>query len=102
MLEKLLAPEIRELIAAGDEQTLEEVLDRWLPADVAALLIELPESEELAAFRLLKGPQGVQAFEYLDRATQRRLLEKLASEQRAHLLNDMAPDDRTTLLAELP
>lgn len=100
MLEKLLGPEIRELIATGDDETLAEVLDRWLPVDVAALLQTLPEEETVAAMRLLKGPQEVHVFEYLDRQTQIRLLEQLSNDRTAHLLNDMSPDDRTALLEE--
>src|SRR5262249_46898585 len=41
-------------------------------------------------------------FEYLDVATQRRLLEGLTDERAAAILDGMSPDDRTALLAELP
>src|SRR4029077_1247361 len=50
----------------------------------------------------LKGPQAVHAFEYLPRQTQKRILEKLPPEHTARLLNEMAADDRTALLGELP
>lgn len=102
MLEKLMVPNVRQLLEAGDETTLAEALDRWLPADVAAVLRELYESERVAAFRLLKGPQAVHAFEYLERQTQKRLLEQLPPDYTARLLNEMAPDDRTALLVEFP
>lgn len=100
MLEKLMVPNVRQLLAANDEATLAEALDRWLPADVASVLRELHDSERVAAFRLLKGPHAVHAFEYLDRQTQKRLLAQLTPEHTARLLNEMAPDDRTALLAE--
>ena len=35
MIEKLILPEIRELIEAGDLTTLGDVINRWLPADLA-------------------------------------------------------------------
>ena len=38
MLGKLAFPEIRELIQAGDEPTLREVVNRWLSADLAELV----------------------------------------------------------------
>ncbi|HLQ43854.1 MAG TPA: magnesium transporter, partial [Planctomycetaceae bacterium] len=102
MLEKLLIPEIRELIADHDDATLAETLDRWLPADVAALVKELGVKDDLSAFRVLRGPQRVQVFEYLDRSFQEHLLHALPSEEAGHILNEMAPDDRTALLEHLP
>lgn len=102
MLGKLLVPEIRELIAARDEATLAEALDRWLPADIVVLITDLPPAEQPAAFKLLRGPQRVQVFEYLDRSTQKSLLESLSSEEAGHILNEMAADDRTALFEAFP
>ncbi len=102
MLDKLLVPEIRELIAENDVATLAEALDRWLPADVAAVIKILEPEDDVTAFRLLKGPQRVQILEYLDRPLQLRLLKALPPEEAGHLLNEMAADDRTALLEELP
>ena len=102
MLGKLLLPEIRELIAEGDQATLIDILDHWLPVDVVELINDLPEEEQAAALRMLRGPQRVQVFEYLDRPTQKPLLALLPAEDVGHILNEMAPDDRTTLLVELP
>lgn len=101
MLQKLVLPEIRELIQAGDDVTLRETLDRWLPADVAILMDDLSEEEDLAALRLLRGPQRARIFEYLDRATQIRLILTLPNEDVGSLLTEMADDDRTSLLAAL-
>ncbi len=102
MLEKLLIPEIRELIADHDDATLSETLDRWLPADVAALFKELGVKDDLPAFRVLRGPQRVQVFEYLEQSIQEHLLHSLPPEEAGHILNEMAPDDRTALLEHLP
>lgn len=102
MLGKLLLPEIRELIAAGDQATLTDVLNHWLPADVVELINDLPSVEQTAALRMLHGPQRVQVFEYLDRPTQKRLLDLLPADEAGHILNEMSPDDRTHLLVELP
>jgi magnesium transporter len=101
MFQKLVLPEIRELIETRDETTLHEILDQWLPAEVAALLGELTDEEDLAAMRLLRGPQRVRIFEYLDRATQERLVLSLSNEDVGSLLTDMADDDRTSLLESL-
>lgn len=102
MLQQLLLPEIRELIAAHDEDTLREVLDRWLPADVALLFADLTDEEDVTGFRLLRGPQRVRIFEYLELASQQQLLLALPPDETGPLLNEMADDDRTALLASLP
>ncbi|HWA96872.1 MAG TPA: hypothetical protein VG713_00200, partial [Pirellulales bacterium] len=102
MLERLLIPDIRELIAEGDFTTLGEVLNQWLPADIAALLAELPRDEQAQIFRILNSERRAKAFEYLALETQEYLLRVLPEAEGADLLNRMAPDDRTALLEEVP
>ncbi|AGA30134.1 magnesium transporter [Singulisphaera acidiphila] len=102
MLGKLALPEVRELIDAGDFVTLGEVLNRWLPADLAELLADLSPNEQVSIFRYLTPSLAATTFEYLDLATQERLLESLPESAAAAIVDDMAPDDRTALLEELP
>ena len=100
MLEKLVLPEIRELIALNDEVTLRETLDRWVPPDVVELFADLSDAEDVAGMRMLRGPQRARVFEYLDRPSQRKLLANLSEEDTRTLLNEIADDDRTALFAE--
>jgi hypothetical protein len=74
MLGKLLLPEVRDLIASGDEKTLSEVLNRWSPADVVELFDALSDDEDLAGMKMMSGPQRARVFEYLDRRSQKHLL----------------------------
>ena len=99
-LEKLLLPEIQELIANKDEETLRETLNRWPPSEVVELFADLSDEDDLAGMRMLRGPQRARVFEYLDRASQRKLVANLSEEDSRSLLNDIADDDRTALLAE--
>ena len=101
MLGKLLHPEVRELIISGDDQTLREVLNRWSPADVVELLDEFNDDEDLAAVKMMAGPQRARVFEYLDRRSQKCLLATLPPESVRSLLTDIADDDRTAILEEL-
>lgn len=101
MLQALVLPEIRELISSGDSATLHEVLDHWLPADIATLMERLSDEEDATVFKLLRGPQRVRIFEYLDRGAQQRLLSSLPEAEAGPLLSDMADDDRTSLLESL-
>lgn len=101
MLEKLLLPEIRELIVTNDAVTLRETLNRWPPPDVADLFTDLSDDEDLAGMRMLHGPQRVRVFEYLDRQTQIKFLMTLADDDLRALLTEIADDDRTSLLSDL-
>jgi magnesium transporter len=101
MLGKLALPEIRELIQAGDEPTLREVVNRWLSADLAELVGPLASDERIRIFRVLRPGSAAETFEYLDLSAQREVLDALSEPESAEILNAMAPDDRTALLAEL-
>jgi magnesium transporter len=102
MLGKLALPAIRELIETGDDDTLHEVVNRWLPADLGELADALATPEQLRVLRLLKPGRAAETFAYLDLDTQLSVLETLSAVESASILNEMAPDDRTALLAELP
>ena len=101
MIEKLALPEIRELIEAKDFATLGEVLNRWLPADLAALIGRLPDADDVPVIRALRGSIASDVFEYLELAVQERLLRSLSDDESARILDGMSPDDRTALLEEL-
>jgi magnesium transporter len=102
MIEKLALPEIRELLVAGDVATLGEVLNGWLPTDLAGVLGRLDDAEKLRVLRVLNGPLASQTFEYLDLAAQERLIGVMPDAEAAAILEAMAADDRTALLEELP
>lgn len=98
MLEKLVLPEVRELIAEGDLATLRETLARWLPADIADLLGDLSSKEDIVAFQCLAPVLAARTFEYLPLVAQEELLKILPEPELREILNELAPDDRTSLL----
>jgi magnesium transporter len=102
VLVKLALPEIRELIAEGDDDTLRDAVNRWLAPDLGELLGAMNVAERIRIFRLLGADRAAEAFEYLDLSDQREVLDSLEPAESAGLLNAMAADDRTALLAELP
>jgi len=99
---KLLEPEIRSMIEARDFAALREVFREWAPADLAEVIVDLPEDEQVIIFRVLPHDLAADVFEYLDFDAQQTLLRSMAHEQVLAILNEMAPDDRTALLEELP
>src|SRR4029453_17717281 len=99
---KILEPEIRSMIEARNFAALREVFREWPPADVAEVILDLPENEQVIIFRVLPHYLAADVFEYLDLDAQQKLLRPMAHEQVVGILNEMAPDDRTALLEELP
>src|SRR5438132_12317191 len=102
MVGALLAPEIKSLIDARDFNALRELFKEWPPADVADVILDLPEDEQVIIFRVLPSALAADVFEYIGIEEQQKLLRGMAHEQVVGILNEMSPDDRTALLEELP
>lgn len=102
MLSKLLMPEIESLIAERKLNILKEILTDWSPADIADLIVDLPEQDKVIVFRILPVDIATDTFEHLEFDTQEELLKAMGNEEVAAILNDMSPDDRTALLEDLP
>ena len=102
MIEKLLRPELQDLIAVGDFETFRDIIEDWEPADFAALVDELSEEEQLAVFRNIDTPVASAMFAHLDLAQQYELIAQLPYDNVRNILNAMPPDDRTALLEGLP
>src|SRR6266849_10415996 len=102
MVGKLLAPEIKTLIDARDFNGLRDLFKEWPPADVAEVILDLPEDEQVIIFRVLPAALAADVFEYIGIEEQQNLLRAMAHEQVVAILNEMSPDDRTALLEEMP
>jgi len=94
--------EVERIIQARDFSTLRERLIKWSSADLASLLEGLGTEDQVIVFRILPRKIAATVFEYLNPPTQEVLLKAMAQGDVAAILNDMAPDDRTRLLEELP
>ena len=102
MVGKILIPEIKSLIEARDFNALREIFCEWPPADLAEIIPDLPEDDQVIIFRVLPAALAADVFEYLEVEAQEQLLRAMAHEQVAGILNEMSPDDRTALFEELP
>ena len=102
MLEKLLGPEIQELIDAKNYGALRQMMVDIEAPDLADIVSDLSPDHTAVIMRILPRHLAAGVFEYLSLENQERVIRTLAQEQVAQLLNDMAPDDRTALLEELP
>jgi magnesium transporter len=102
MVGRILLPEIKSLIDSRDFNALREIFREWPPADVAEVILDLPEDQQVIVFRVLPHALAADVFEYLDVEDQQKLLRAMAHEQVVAILNEMSPDDRTALLEEMP
>lgn len=102
MYGNLITPEIEELIAVRDFETIREVFADWDAIDLADLISELREESRVVVFRLLPKDVASDTFSYCDFDTQQDLLHDMAKEEVASVLNEMSPDDRTQLFEDLP
>ena len=96
------ADDLARVIRARDFPALHEMLKHWSPPTTAGLIEALSVEEQVVAFRLLPRDLAADVFEYLPLEAQERLVKAMATEEVAKILNEMAPDDRTALLDELP
>src|SRR5881227_3184880 len=102
MVGKILVPEIKSLIDVRNFAALREMFREWPPADVAEVILDMYEDDQVIIFRILPSALAADVFEYLDVEAQQKLLRGMAHEQVVGILNEMSPDDRTALLEELP
>jgi magnesium transporter len=102
MIGAVLQPEFEELIQGKRWNELREVVSLLDPADVAAILMDLPDEDNAAIFRLLPRDRAGQVFGYLPLDHQESLLRTFTNDQMRAVLEGMTPDDRTQLLGELP
>ena len=60
---------------------MRELFSDWPPADVAELILDMPENEQVIIFRVLPAALAADVFEYLDVDAQQQLLRAMAHEQ---------------------
>ena len=99
---QLLAPEITELVEAGEFRQVRSALIILEPADIADMLRELSDEHASIVFRILPRQLASDAFAELELADQERLLDVLGDERSGRVIESLDPDDRAALLDELP
>ena len=98
MINTLLLPELREMLAAEDRAGWEDFSAEMHPARAAEFMQGLTPAETWAVLQAAEAAERVEIFEYLDQARQVEILETAAPEETSQVIADMAPDDRVDLL----
>jgi magnesium transporter len=101
-LNRLLGPDIGELLALRRYDQLRAALLELEPADIADLVGGLEAEQAALVFRLLPRDLAADVFSHLDPEQAQSLITNLGNERVAALINELEPDDRTALLEEMP
>lgn len=102
MIVHLLKPEFDELIEAKDWVTLKDILDDVPAVDVAELLEELETEIAVVIFRLLKKQKAADVFAHLSSQKGSELLDMFTAQQLSEVMSNLEPDERVSMMEELP
>jgi magnesium transporter len=95
-----MVEQIELLLEQNDEAELREYLNNLNISDVEILIGELPDYGP-RFIEILSVNRAVNVFRILDFPVQERILKKLSGKKIAELINELPPDDRTSLFSEL-
>jgi len=96
------ADELAAVLRTRDYPRLRDMVRNRPPSEMGELLAALSLEDQAVVFRLLPRKDAATTFEYLPHDAREALLKTLSKEVVASILNEMAPDDRTMFLEELP
>jgi magnesium transporter len=102
MIGPLLKPDLQEMIQTKSWDDLRGALSHFDPSDIAEILIEISDADDVAIFRILPRDLAGRVFSYLPLDHQTSLIRCLSNDQMRQVLSGMTPDDQTHLLEELP
>jgi magnesium transporter len=94
--------ELAAALRTRDYARLRDMVRNRPPSELGELLAALSLEDQAVVFRLLPRKDAAATFEYLPQDAREALLKTLSKEVVASILNEMAPDDRTMFLEELP
>lgn len=96
--------DFEELIENKEWKLLKQSLNDYDSIQLAELIEEASERDDIILFRLLNRIQSKEVFKLLSYEKQEQIIEGLMQYNRklSDLLNDLEPDDRTAFFEELP
>jgi len=95
-----LIDETELLIERNDKDALHALLEELNISEAKDLIDELPEHGPMF-IELLPLHRSVHVFRILDFPVQERIIKKLSGTRLSELINELPPDDRTSLFSEL-
>jgi magnesium transporter len=101
MINTLLLPELREMLAAEDAAGLEEFCAAMHPARAAEFMEGLSADEMWRVLQCADSERRAAIFEFIDQDKQVEILETADRGETSALISEMAPDDRVDLLKQV-
>jgi magnesium transporter len=101
MTNPILIPELRELLAKNEVETIQKFCQQNHPGTVAELISGLEPAETWQVLHLLDPPLRAEIFSFFDLNKQVELATGPSRNDMARLLEEMAPDDRADLVQKL-
>lgn len=93
---------INQMISQGQVIQLSEYLQNINPVDISKLLMELSSKDLILTFRLLPKDKAAEAFSYLDKEYQRKIIEKITDSEVEEIIEQLFLDDTVDFIEELP
>ena len=94
--------ELRELYDKKEFSRLKTLLSELNPADIAAVLDELPDNQRLLMFRLLSKEEAAETFVELDSDNQEALIHAFSDTELREVLDELYIDDAVDVIEEMP
>lgn len=94
--------ELRELYEKKEFSRLKGLLSELNPADIAAVLDELPDNQRLLMFRLLSKEEAAETFVELDSDNQEALIHAFSDTELREVLDELYIDDAVDVIEEMP
>ena len=94
--------QLAEKVAARDWAGLRELVADTPVPEVTDAFLSLDKKDRALAFHAFPRELSADVFAYMDVDRANRLLHNLGDDETREVLSDLAPDDRTQLLEELP
>lgn len=101
MTNPILAPELLELVNAGDAAKLQEAVDAIHPAEMADFIAALDDEDIWRLLALIPQRQAAEIFSHFDLDRQVELASGANRQAMARMLEDLPPDDRADLVNQL-
>jgi magnesium transporter len=93
---------LNQVLKDKEANKLKEIVSSLSGFEIASLISQKNTKDQVFVFSVLTPQLSAETFDYLPFRVQKKLLRILPSTQIANMLKEMAPDDRTALLHELP
>nr|WP_242069689.1 magnesium transporter [Paenibacillus dendritiformis] len=98
MVQKWMIEDLKDRLAEQKRDALNDFLARFQPYDLAEMLMELEESEQIQFIAKLPVALGAEILEYAEPELQYRILDRGTKETAASMLNEMSSDKVADLL----